>query len=266
MQYVYFTKFLKELPIPEQAQFLKMAGLDGADLTVRAGYPVNPGDVDKTLVPAMKVFKEHDLSVPLVSAPTNLTDAESTEGQRIFHACGEAGVAYIKIGYFRYTGKIDEDYSRAKKALEGFAKLAEKTGVRACYHTHSGSYVGSNCSGMRLLLEDFDPHHVGAYVDTGHQTVGGAPFRVALDLVARWLSLIAVKDMVWEKTDNGWRRNVVSAGQGIANWPEITKALAERNFDGVVSLHAEYHVTELDERQALAKTELEFLKKTFTPT
>lgn len=264
MQFVYFTKMLKGMSIVEMAQFLRSAGLDGPDFTVREEFPVHPKNVKTALAEAKKIFNDHGLSIPMVTGPTNLIDASTADAKRLYEACGEQGVSSIKIGYFRYTGNFERDLDHGKRALEGFAKLSEKTNVRTCYHTHSGSYIGSNCAGMRMLLEDFDPHHIGAFVDTGHQTVGGAPFRMALDMVSRWFSLMAIKDILWEKTDKGWTRNVVPAGTGIADWREIRQALKERNYDGVVSLHGEYHTPDMNERLKLAKEELAFLKDQFS--
>jgi sugar phosphate isomerase/epimerase len=263
MKYIYFTKMLRGLELPAMAEFLRSAGLDGADLAVRPGYPVHPGNVGKELAAAVKRFKEQELSIPLVSAVTNLTDPASAEAVQLFDAAGQAGVSAIKIGYFLYSGNYRTDLELARKRLAGFARLAEKTGVKACYHTHSGNYIGSNCAGMKMLLADLDPHHVGAFVDTGHQTIGGEPFRMALDMVADWFSLLAIKDMIWHKTDRGWRSEVVPAGEGIADWNEIRAALQARRFDGLVSLHAEFETTGINERLELARKELAFLKGTF---
>jgi sugar phosphate isomerase/epimerase len=263
VQFVYFTKLLNGMTVAEMAKFLAAAGMQGPDLAVRDGYPVNPQNVERSLGEAKKVFEMHGLKLVMVTGPTSLIDAGAAEAQRLFDACGANDVQAIKIGYFRYTGDFRRDLDRSRQALAGFSKLAEKTGVRCCYHTHSGAYIGSNCAGMRLLLEDLDPHHVGAFVDTGHQTLGGAPFRMALDMVAPWLSLIAIKDVVWERTDKGWSQHVAPAGTGIADWREISQAVKDRAYDGVVSLHGEYHTRSFEERLELARQELAFLKRQF---
>ena len=39
--------------------------------------------------------------------------------------------------------------------------------------------------------------------------------------------------------------------------------MKERQFNGTISLHGEYETKDLDERKALAKSELEFLKTRF---
>ena len=260
MRFVYFTKLLQGLDLPGMIDFLKEAGLAGADLAVRPGYPVHPDNARAELPRAVKLVRDAGLTIPLVTAPTNLADPDAPAARALFEACGAAGVPAIKIGYFPYAGKFDAALQAARERLAGFARLAAKTGVRACYHTHSGNYLGSNAAGLRLLLADLDPHHLGAFLDTGHLAVGGAPIRMEIDMARPWFSLLAIKDMAWEKGPKGWRSHVVPAGQGIVRWDEVAQGLKESRFNGTVSLHGEYETKNLAERLQLAKAELAFLK------
>jgi len=261
MKYVYFTKTLQNQDVAGLISFFKDAGLDGADLAVRPGYPVAPENAATELPKAAKAFKDAGLAIGLVTAPTSLTDAESKPAKALFEACAKAGVPAIKIGYFGYKGKFEAGLGDARRLLAGFAKLAEKTRVRACYHTHSGNYYGSNAAGLRLLLQDIDPHHVGVFFDTGHTAINGGPVRMELDTIRSWLTLIAIKDMAWEKKKDAWSHAVVPAGQGIVRWPEFAQGIKDVNFSGTISLHGEYEARDLKERLELAKKELALLKK-----
>ena len=262
MQYVYFTKTLQNLDVKGVAAFCKEVGVDGVDLTVRPGYPVNPDNAAAALPEAVKVFSDNGLILGLVSAQTDLTDPDGKTAHAVFDACAKAEVPAIKIGYFAYKAPFDDALKDARARLAGFAKLAEQSKLRVCCHTHSGANIGNNCASMRLLLQDLDPHHVGAYVDTGHTMVNGGPIRMELDMVRPWLSLLAIKDMLWEKSDKqGWQSHVVPAGDGIVRWGDVAQGVKECKFNGTISLHGEYETKDLDERKALAKRELEFLKK-----
>jgi sugar phosphate isomerase/epimerase len=260
MPFVYFTKLLQGLDLPAVAAFLKECGLDGADLTVRPGFPVTPDNAATELPKAVALFKDHGLTVGIVTAPTNMDDADSAAARAVFEACGKAGVPAIKIGYFVYTGRFDQALASARARLAGFARLAERTGVRACYHTHSGNYLGNNAAALRALLTDLDPHHVGAYLDTGHTAINGGPIRLELDTVRPWLSLIAIKDMAPAPGKGGPAWHVVPAGEGIVRWDDFARGLKEVGFRGTISLHGEYEIKELDARKAAAKRELALLK------
>jgi sugar phosphate isomerase/epimerase len=261
MRYVYFTKTLNKLSLKDLAAFCKEVGLDGVDLTVRPGYPVTPDNVLTTLPDAARLFKDSGLVIGLVTAPTGLVDPTGKQARAIFDACGKAGVPAVKIGYFPYRPPFDERLKEARNKLQGFAKLAERTRVKACYHTHSGAMLGNNGAGIRLLMQGLDAHHVGVFFDTGHTAINGSPVRMELDLVSDWLLLVAIKDMAWSKGKGGWSSRVVPVGDGIVRWAEVGKGLKERKFTGTVSLHGEYEAKDLAERKKLAKLELAALKK-----
>src|SRR5262245_39206258 len=263
MRYVYFTKFLRELDLAGLVGFCKDTGVEGFDLAVRPGYPVHPDNVATELPKAAKLFADAGLVIGLVTLPTGAVDPESKAVRAVFEACGKAGVPAIKIGYFPYTGKIDAALKDARRKLAGFAELAKQTGVRASYHTHSGHNLGSNAGVLRMMLQDLDPHHVGAFLDTGHLALGGAPLRIEVDLVRAWFSLLAIRDMVWEKGKAGWNNAVGPAGGGCVDGKEVAKALAESKFNGTVVLHGEYELKDLATRKDQAKQELAFLKKLF---
>jgi sugar phosphate isomerase/epimerase len=264
MKYVYFTKTLKALDLKGLIAFCKDAGLDGLDLAVRAGYPVNPDNAAKALPDAVKTLAGEGLIVGLVTADTGLNDPDSKAAKSLFEACAVANIPAIKIGYFPYKGNFDANFADARKKLGGFAKLSAGAKVRTCVHTHSGNYLPNNCATLRLLVQDLDAHHVGAFVDTGHTAVNGGPIRMELDLVQTHLSLLAIKDMVWEKGAKGWAYQVAPAGDGIVKWNEVSQAVKERKFNGTISLHGEYETKDQAERLQKAKAELAFLKKLLT--
>jgi sugar phosphate isomerase/epimerase len=261
MKYVYFSKMLKPLDLKGLIAFCKDAGLDGLDLAVRDGYAVNPGNMAKALPEAAKALSGEGLTIGLVTADTGLNDPTSKTAKGLFEASGAAGVPALKLGYFPYKGDFNANFKDARTKLAGFAKLAEEFKVKACVHTHSGNNIPNNCATLRLLLQDLDAHHVGAFVDTGHTAVNGGPFRMELDLVRPHLSLIAIKDMVWEKGAKGWAYHVAPAGEGIVRWSEVAQAVKESKFNGTISLHGEYETKDQAERLQKAKDELAFLKK-----
>lgn len=264
MRFVYFTKLLKDLDIPDLVRFCEEVGVDGVDLAVRPGYPVNPENVTKALPPAVAAFKAKGKIVGLVTAPTDMNDPASPEARALFEACSIAGVPAIKIGYFPYKGHFDIELCEARARMASFARLAEQTRVKACYHTHSGANLGNNAAGLRLLLGDANPHHIGVFLDTGHLHLSGGPFRMEVEMVRPWFSLLAIKDIAWERKDDKWTFRVVPAGQGIVRWDEVKAAVKASGFRGTVSLHGEYETADLAERIRLAKAELDFVRKHLT--
>ena len=61
MRKIMFTKHLEGLNIPQVIDAIKSVGIDGADLCVRPGYPVNPENANTALPEAAKQFASHGL-------------------------------------------------------------------------------------------------------------------------------------------------------------------------------------------------------------
>ena len=64
--FIMFTKHLEGYDIPQIIDALKRSGVEGADLCVRPGYPVNPENAGAQLPAAAKRFADEGLSLSLI--------------------------------------------------------------------------------------------------------------------------------------------------------------------------------------------------------
>ena len=241
MKYIMFTKHLQGLDVPEIMAALKSVGVQGADLAVRPGFPVNPDNVDKELPKVAKMFANEGLCIPLVTTPTSFTSTDVDYVERMYAGCGEAGVDNIKLGYWHWSDE-GPDYwecvDARRRDLEKFSKLSEKYGPKSCLHNHSGKDMGLNSCGAMHLVKGFDPKYVGVFADTGHLSICGEPIDMALDIVKDYLAAIAFKDLMRRPGDKGG--SVVRMGTGFVDWETTLKAVKKLNFDGPISFHSEY--------------------------
>jgi len=242
MDYIFFSKMLQKQSIEELIGSLRFIGADGVDLTVRPGYPVEPDTVAQTLVPAAQTIRAAGLSVPMITTPGDFTSSALPYAEPLFAACGEAGIRLVKLGYWPFGG---EGYwagvDRMKRDVAGFAKIGAKYGVKSCLHTHSGNCLALNASSMMHVLQDFTPEQVGAYLDPGHLSVCGEPLPMAFDMAAQYLSMVAIKDMIKRKDDEGRIRiDALWLGAGVVDWPEMMRWLVTHDFQGPLSFHSEF--------------------------
>jgi sugar phosphate isomerase/epimerase len=237
-----FTKHLEGWDLEQIIAGLRSAGVEGADLCVRPGYPVNPENAKTALPAAAKRFAEEGLCIPLITTPGDFTEARIDHAESLFGACADAGVKLVKLGYWSmeadgYWATID----RCRTRLESFAKLAEKTGVKPIVHNHSGSTMGLNsCSAMNIV-KGFDPNLVGVFSDVGHLSIVGEPYPMAFDIVKEYVCACAFKDLVRKKNPDGsWAIDVWPLGMGFGNFPQVMKLLKDMAFSGPISFHCEY--------------------------
>lgn len=247
MQLVRFTKFWEDLSVRQLGERASELGYNGLDLAVRAGHAINPGNVASELPGAVRVWQDLGVNCPMISSSTDLIDPKAADAVTLFQAAAAAGVPRIKIGYFKFNpGDSFEDlWSLARRRLDGFQRLSRRTGVQTLYHTHSGQCLGSNSAGLRHLLQDYDPEHIGAYVDLGHLAINGEDVQMGLAMLRDRLSAIGGKDARHFPDERPDRRarfadGFVLLGQGAAEWPEAVALLKAWGFDGPITIHTEY--------------------------
>jgi len=241
--------FLKQAPnqnmtARELADLALEMGYDGYDLPLRPGYPVNPANVRTALPEAVKVMRQSNLIVGMLTAGGDFLQASDPTAEPIFATMAETGVRLIKLGYWRYDPAKDQYWQRVEQIhadLARWEKLAAKYNVQVCVHTHAGM-LGRNVSEVMHLIRGFDPRRVGAYIDPAHLVAEGEPFSAAVGIAAEYLCAVGVKDVDLQKqTVNGHGKMAASfrigCGLGWVDWTDVFATLARTKFDGMLSYH-----------------------------
>jgi len=267
MQVIFFTKFLKGLSPEEIGAVAKKLKFDGLDLAIRQGQCVNPANVKEALPKAMATWKQMGLSVPMVTLETSWVDPKKPELQAVYEACGEAGIPYIKLGYWSW--KPGQRYWAGVKAiredLSKFRELGEKHKICSLVHTHSHACYGSNASGAMHLVRGFDPRYVGIYLDPAHLAVGGEYLPMALDMVRDHLKMIGVKNarhvLATGAEGPRWKVEWCPLSEGLVYWSEALRLLKDLGYDGPLSVHGEYSASEqTSEVLKLVGQDMDYLK------
>jgi sugar phosphate isomerase/epimerase len=274
VKYVLFTDNLADLTIEQTCRRVKAAGFDGLDLTLRPGGHVLPQDAEMGLSRATQIAEREGISISMAS--TAISDTSSPHAETIFASCAHYGIRKIKLGYWRYQpfGKLVQQLKAAELKLKRLAALGRKYGVLPCVHVHSGDVLANGGPVLYLILKDFDPAEVGAYVDPMHMTVegGSSGWEMGLDLLAPWVALLGMKNFRW--VENGrddfgqlrFRPQYTPLADGQAPLPQFMARLKQLNYDGLVSLHSEYKgqssFRKLDTTELLTQSEvdLKYLK------
>ncbi|MFO0954776.1 MAG: TIM barrel protein [Isosphaeraceae bacterium] len=248
MRYVLFTDNLADLTVAEACRAAKRAGFDGLDLTVRPGGHVPPDRAEVGLAAARRAADEAGVDIPMIS--TAITDADSPAAEAIFAAAAHYGARRLKLGYWEYQpfGTLAAQIDQARARLRRVVALGKKYHVLPCVHCHSGRFVTSGGPLLYLVLKDFAPDEVGAYVDPMHMTIEGgrSVWEMGLDLLGPWVALVGLKNFRWlpDRRDAAgqqrFRWEYCPLADGMAPLPEFLGYLRQLKYDGLVSLHSEY--------------------------
>lgn len=248
MKIIYFSKYDQELSVKELGEKITRMGFDGIDLAVRPSHPVNPENVHEALPQAERRWNSQGTEATMITTNFDFLNPEAPEAEQLYAACSEAGVKWVKLAYWTYEEGQSywEEVDKIRKALAGFEKLSRKYGVKTCYHTHSGPSYGSNCAGLMHLLEGSDPKYIGAYIDTGHLVLDGEDYGMGLAMVKDYLSLVALKDVVYVKGEENGKLvhelEFVKLGNGLVPWEKFFASLLDTGYDGPLSIHGDYEV------------------------
>jgi sugar phosphate isomerase/epimerase len=264
-QIIVFTKLLKDKSLAELASLGQTLGLDGFDLCVRPGYPVNPDNVLETLAPAVKALAAAGLAVPMVTGATDLVDPNQSSVEHILKAMDRAGVRLFKLGYFPFDPLTQEYWpamSQARRALARWEELGKTYQVKLCYHTHSRGFLGQNCAALMHLIDGFNPSFVGAFIDPVHLVLEGEEFRVGAAMVRQYLSIASIKDVMLRRVDaeghSAVAFDVVPCGTGMVDFNDVFSTLRRYDFDGPLTVHCEFENASPSEFSTLVQHEVGF--------
>ena len=251
------------------AKMIAPLKIAGPDLTVRGGGLVPPDRAADELPKAAAAFRDQGLSIPMVS--TNLTSAADPTARPILSTLGKLGIRYYKLGYYHYhdLAKWESELESQRKDLAGLLELGRQAGAQAGFHNHSGATIGGALWDAWEFLRPLHPADVGFYFDPAHASIEGAKhaWKLNLQRISLRLTMVALKDYVWEKSSRGWQTRWCPLGEGMVNWDEVFPMLVRIPFQGPISVHIEYDpggktpLERIDNSLAAAQHDITFLRE-----
>jgi sugar phosphate isomerase/epimerase len=240
-QLLVFSKHLPDLNYEELGKTAKELGFDGVDLTVRPKGHVLPERVAEDLPRAVDTLRKHGLSVPMIT--TEITSAADPVAIPTLRTAARLGIPFFKPGYWKYTtGPVEARVKEVGADVRRLAMLAAEHRIAMGLHNHSGPYVGEAVWDTWEMIHELDPHWTGFYYDPGHAAIEGGlgGHDVSLHLALPRLKMVAVKDFFWRKEASGWKPVWCPMGEGAVDWRAVSGALRQANYNGPISVHAEY--------------------------
>jgi L-ribulose-5-phosphate 3-epimerase len=262
----FFSKHLPAMDWTRLAQAVKKLGFSGIDLTVRPGGHVPPERAAEDLPKAVAAIRAEGLSVPMIT--TALTSAGDPATKATLSTAGKLSIPFFKPGYYKYSfADVRGELQKAMNEFRSLTEISKQCGVQCGFHNHEGN-IGAQLWDVAQTIDQLDPKWVGYYFDIRHAVAEGgvAGWKIALNLAAPRIKMIAVKDSYWEKSSKGWRQINCQLGQGMVDWKVYFKTLRQADFHGPISLHLEYEIpgatkaAQEDNTLMAAQRDFEFLK------
>ncbi len=193
------------------------AKLDDAGIGVSAiGSPIGKVDIDLDFAPHLDKFRR------------------ALELARFF------GTKYMRIfSYFMPEDADPADYrSEVLHRMEQKVELAADAGITLCHENESRIYgdIAARCHDLLTAIQD---DHFQAILDPANFVINDVrPYGEAYVLYPERVVYMHIKDALVEG------KEIVPAGEGDGQIPEIFAALAERDYKGFLSLEPHLVVAE----------------------
>ncbi|MDK2971381.1 MAG: hypothetical protein PWP23_1136 [Candidatus Sumerlaeota bacterium] len=236
--FIVFTKPWKDKSLAELARFVRGLGFDGVELPVRPGFAVSPENAATQLPAAARLFAEEGLKILSVAA-------DPTED--IIRAMGSIDTRPIlrtMVKVPRTASYLDTERA-AIKSFKALVPILRGCGIAIGVQNHDGEFV-ANASGVRRILDHFEPDVVGAVWDPAHCALAGEIPEHAIDLLWSHLLMVNLKNAMPIRTTGPeavevqWHRYWTAGNMGCARWSRVAELLAQRGYTGPVCLCAEY--------------------------
>jgi sugar phosphate isomerase/epimerase len=244
------SRHLEWTTMEEGAAVAAAAGFTAVAWTCRPAAHILADNVERELPRAVEIARQNGLTVPMLI--TSINDAGATRAEAILDTMRKVGITRYRAPNYRYdlSKELLPQWDALKPRLEALAKLNEKYGTTAMFHTHSSqASVGGGLWDIWLLVKDYPPNVLGINYDIGHATVrGGTEWMQTARFAHKHIRALSLKDMHWVKRQDApagtypWRNQFVVPGTGMVNFRDMFTYFKSVNFDGPMEVYYEYVV------------------------
>ncbi|MCL2773809.1 MAG: sugar phosphate isomerase/epimerase [Oscillospiraceae bacterium] len=270
-KYIVFTKPWKNITLEELGALVKNMGFDGVEYPLRDGYQVQPSEGVKGVKRLVDVLGKSGVTVESIAGGIDVkfTDDNKVAGvnEELFAGCGEAGVKIIRIcqGLDR---KIEffKNLEQIKRTYDAVVPYCEKYNVTLGVQMHCDANISSSAE-TYILLKDYNPRHISAVWDSGHNGLAGTEPCFGLDTVWDMLCMVNFKAAYWklrngpEKDEAKWDAYWTTARHACGSWSAAVNHLKKRGYSGVICMPAEY--SDEPEVEKYTRQDLAYLKGLF---
>ena len=236
-----FSKHLQFLNYRDMADAAASIGFDGVDLTVRPKGHVVPERVEDDLPKAVEAIRKAGLSHTMMT--TAVQDAGNATDRKLLETAAKLGIDFYRMNWFRYpeNKSIPQAIGQFQETIRQLGALNKKVGIVGCYQNHSGDLAGASLWELWDILQKAEKEYMGVQYDIRHAVVeGGLSWKNGLRLIRPDIKILAIKDFVWAKGNNGYVVQDVPLGEGMVDFRTYFRMLKELDVNVPVSLHYEY--------------------------
>ena len=237
----FFTKPLDKYGPDFLMDTLRMAGVDGLDLTLRPKGCVVPEKVEDDLPKIVELAKKKGLILEMMVS--NITTLSDPFAERVLTTAAKNGIKHYRLGYYRYNSElgVQNSIDKVKTQMETLAEFNKSIGIQGGYQNHYGTLFGSPMWDLWEVLQDIPKEWVSSQFDIRHAMCEGSnSWIITMQLLAAKIGSLAIKDYIWVIDGGKAKVKSLPLGEGIVDFDQFFKTLKTMGIVAPITLHAEY--------------------------
>jgi sugar phosphate isomerase/epimerase len=237
----FFTKPLDKYGPDFFMDTLKMAGIDGLDLTVRPKGCVPPERVKNDLPKIVEMAKQKGLTVEMMTS--NITKADAPLAEKVLSTAAKNGIKHYRLGYYKYDMKLGvrSSIEKIKSEMEALAEMNGHIGIQGGYQNHAGTWFGASMWDLAEVLQDIPKAWMSSQFDIRHAVCeGNKSWIIAMQLLAEKIGSLAIKDFTWDIDGGQSKVKKLPLGEGIVDFDLFFKTIKTLGIVAPITLHMEH--------------------------
>jgi sugar phosphate isomerase/epimerase len=196
---------------------------------------VSPDEVEDKAEYLREVTSSQGLEI--VNLCSYIQAAEIKTVERLCKAAEKAGAQHVRVWAPFYDGQTS--YTKClqdtRSVIKEVEQLAKQYHRKAVFEIHHGTIMCS-ASLARNLVDGFDPESVGIIYDPGNMINEGMEnWKMGIEVLGEYLAYVHFKNAGWIRKDGRWQCEWLPMREGMVDWSQVMRALAEVGFDGYLS-------------------------------
>lgn len=231
-----FIKFIQDMSYTDMARWLRAAGFDGVEATVREGGYIPPARAAEELPRFADALAKEGLKIHCLT--TDILSVQTPYAEDVVKAAKRVGAERYRLGFYKYdlSKSVYPQLEALRPKVRELAAFNGAHGVMGVYQNHGyPEFVGNAVWDFYSLIHDLPREQISFVYDTRHAVVeGGTMWETTWNLVQSHLGFVSVKDFRW--VARAPEASPLGAGQVS---PEMM-ARIRHDYRGDYSLHVEY--------------------------
>lgn len=248
------TSTLSAFALDDALKLAACAGYEGVELRVHGNCHVSLQELQRRCVEIRRQVEAHRLDLQVYSTSFGVNEPGAIEAMS--DICRRTGVKYFRVTLplagvaavrnlgseratvpsYRESVAAPDLLRNLRLTLRHLSRRTRLAGVCILLEIHWGT-VMSSCTSAHALVRDLDPEAIAITFDPANMVIEGKEdWEYGIELLRTHFANVHIKNASWVRRAGNWAWQWDGLQQGMVEWPQLFRLLAERGYRGMLAM------------------------------